>query len=491
MIDDSTALNGPTVDVGARIGWVLRMARMSHAEAPGLDHVAGAVGTNITRLHRAETGSLRSGRLADGYESTLGLEPGTLRAPIDIACRTFPYAPADRDPGDPITSVREMSRLTEAVGGGGVTGGQVTGGQWLRWARALAQPGSIALPESTARELVTLLVAELSRATAHAYPSRYEALALVRCSGYGHVVLEVAEAELSDPHVQVAYDLMSAIGEAPTPDAVAWCLGLLGSERPRSVVGAALALEGMAEVSGDPAFWTALVGPLLDHFDRAAPGSVAHGWLSHLIRLVPRAVLTREGRRPGQPLAEGADITDWSRSRLNDHWSVCQDRAQEATTALGLADQPMLTRLLFEIAMGPHESRAVTSYMLLGAIPGMAAVVGPQVAEIADGHPDPVVRERAGRRLSGALHGHDHDIVDRWLASGTADQRERALRLAGAAGRTLPSSLLEGEPSEGVVYALGMTGHPALRRLARDASRSDDVRGAARWWLARGPRIVA
>ena len=49
------------------------------------------------------------------------------------------------------------------------------------------------LPESMAHDLVTRLVGELARATGHAYPSRYEALSLLRCSGYGHVVLEVAD----------------------------------------------------------------------------------------------------------------------------------------------------------------------------------------------------------------------------------------------------------------------------------------------------------
>ena len=44
VIDDTTPLNGTTIDVGARIGWVLRMARLGHARRPGLDQVAAELG---------------------------------------------------------------------------------------------------------------------------------------------------------------------------------------------------------------------------------------------------------------------------------------------------------------------------------------------------------------------------------------------------------------------------------------------------------------
>ncbi len=487
VIDDPTPLNGTTVDVGARIGWVLRMARVCQDGTPGLGRVATALDTNITRLHRAETGSLRAGRIADGYEEALGLASGTLRAPIDVACRTFPYAPADRDPGELVTTVQEMSRLTDLVSAAGVAGGQ-----WLRWARALAQPGAIGMPEPIARDLVHRLVSELSRSTSHGYPTRYEALALLRCSSYGHLVLDVAQDVVADPHVQVLYDLMSAVGEAPSPEAITWCLSLLDSDRPRIVTGAALALEAMGEVAGaGSTFWEQLVVPLLDRFDRSDAGSAAHAWLSHLLRLVPRVVLAGTGRRPDQPLALAAEVRDWSRSRLNEHWSDCQDRSLAVTRGLGLSEQPLLTRLLFEVAIGPHETRAVTSYMLLGAIPGIPEVIGAHVADIADTHPDPVVRDRAGRRLGGVLHGAHHSIAERWLAEGTNAQRDRALLLAGSAGHVVPEEVLLADPNEPALYAAGMTGHPVLPKLAADVSQPESVRGAARWWLDCGTRVVA
>ena len=62
--------------------------------------LAEQMGTSAARLSRIETGQLRDGRIVDGYEATLGLPEGSLRAPIDVLCRTFPRtSPRDADPG--------------------------------------------------------------------------------------------------------------------------------------------------------------------------------------------------------------------------------------------------------------------------------------------------------------------------------------------------------------------------------------------------------
>ena len=78
-----------------------------------------------TVVHRAETGVVRSGRVTTAYEEVLGLAAGTVRAPVDILCRTFPQvSPRDADPGSRIETVRELSQLTERLQGAvPVTGG--------------------------------------------------------------------------------------------------------------------------------------------------------------------------------------------------------------------------------------------------------------------------------------------------------------------------------------------------------------------------------
>lgn len=488
VLDDHTDLNGPRIDVDVRVGWTLRMARTTllgpDGRSVGLEAMAEAIGTSTTRLHRLETGSTRSGRVAEGYERVLRLPDGSLRAPVDVLCRTFPYASPDRDPGQPVTSTREMSALTEVL-----HDPVVTAGQWLRWARALAQPGAIGLPERLARDHVRRLARELARSVGHAYPARYEALSLLRCSAYGHLVLEIAQEEVGDPYVQVIYDLMSAVGERPTPDALAWCLTLLDAERDRLVIAGALAIEAMAEVAGE-GFWAPLVTPLMDRLDASDQDTARHDWLSHLLRLVPRPVIVGSGRRPAHPLAPVPAITDWSRTRLNQHWTECQERAWQVTEDLGLDPQPLLARLLFDIAVGPYESRAATSYLLLRAVPPLAAAVGAQVGEIADAHPDPLLRDRAGRRLVGTMDHVFHPLAARWITEGTPEQRDWGLRLAGSAGHLVAEEDLRAGLTESALYAAGLAGHPCLPDLAADPDLPVSVRGAADWWLRAGPRLL-
>lgn len=491
-LDDETPLDGPRIDVPVRLGWLMRMARLGAGGTPpvGLGTLAERLGTNTTRLHRAETGRLRSGVLLNAYETALGLPPESLRAPVDVLCRGFAYAPADREPGPVAASVRELSALTARVGRV-----ETTGADWLAWARALAQPGAIGLPEELGLARTEVLISELGRSVGSGYPARYQALALLRDSAYGHLVLAAAQEVAADPHVQVLYDTMSAVGEAVTPEAVEWCLALLAQDRPWLVVGAALALENMAEVSGDPEFWTDLVDPLIYLLEEHAGQDPQHHWVSHLLRLVPLPVLRAAGRVPAVPLAPTADISDWSRTQLNRHWSDCQTRALAVTDGLGLPEQPVLARLLFDIAVGPHESRAVSGYMLVAALPELRAAVGRQVAELASGHDDAVIRERAGRRLGGVLGGDRCDLAEGWLRDGTAADRERACHVYGEAGVRLPDDLLRRlvgseRTRSAALYAAGMAGHPQLPALAVDPTLPDPARGAAAWWLRQGARIV-
>lgn len=505
VISDRTPLQGPVVDVAARIGWVLRTARLTAAGGPpSLHAMAARLGTSVARLHRLETGQVRNGSLVDGYERVLGRPEGSLRAPIDVLCRTFPQqSPGDQDPGGVVSTVRELSDLTARVAPTVRRPGDaaeapydaaVPGGHWLAWARALSHPGAIGMPEWTAHELVTRLLGELNRSVGIAYPMRYEALALLRNGPYGEVVLDVAREALLDPHVQVLNDMMSAVGERVTPDAVAWCLGLLTDDRDRVVVGAVLALENMGTIGGTDDFWAGIVGEVVDRFDETEPGTERWRWLSHLVRLVPPTVATSRVRRLGQRLAPPARVETWSQTRRNQHWTDCEARARAVTDTLGLPEQPMLARLVFDIVVSPYESHAVTSYMLLSGLPLLADPVSEQLVAVAETHPDAVIRERAGRRLAGMLHHAMPRAAHSWLGGSDPDLRDRALLMAGCAGAAVPDEVLRRAVEDGprsqraALYAAGMTRHPLLDELRSHAD--EDVAGAAAWWTRQGPRLV-
>lgn len=494
VISDTDPLQTSTVDVPSRAGWLLRMARLT---APGLtptlQQLAVALDTSAARLHRLETGKLRNGRLISSYEAALGFPEGSLRAPIDVLCRTFPArALPDQDPGPFVSTANAMSGLTSRVSVG--AGSVAKGADWLGWARSISQPGAIGMPLDVARGLVGHLVDEMNRSVGSAYPTRYEALALIRTGPYGEVLVDVARDKISDPHVQVLFDLMSAVGEAVTPDATHWCLDLLADRRDRVLTAAVLALENMGTIGGTDDFWSDVASAVIPQLNASHEGGARATWLSHLARLVPASVWAGVAVRPDRPLTPPADIPNWSRSRSNRHWLECQAWSRQVTDAANLDEQPMLTRLIFDIVVSPFESHAVTSYMLLGALPQLASGVYTQLAATAATHPDPVIRARVGRRLVGMQQEGMPEVAAEWLESTDADLRDTALLIAGCSGTPVPDEILEaalagGVPSQrAALHVLGMSGHPLLCRLQEHADPA--IAGGARWWLRTGSRIV-
>lgn len=449
VVDDPTSLNGSSIDVAARSAWTLRMARVTaQVDDNRMKTVASAIGTSPARLSRAETGQLRDGSLVDGYERVLGLPEGSLRAPIDVLARTFPWgSPVDARPGSPIATVSELSELTERL----EASEDVTGGEWLRWARAISVPGNVALPTTLAQRIIDRLVVELSRSCGHGYPSRYEALAKVRCSDYGFLVLRAARREVAHPHAQGLGDLLSAVGEAATPDAVAWCLELVRAERPYVAMCAALALENMAEISPRGTFWPIVVPDLIEAYDASEPGSAQEGWIAHLIRLAPASTWAGARRRPSRPLPPAPEVEGFERDEANRHWRQCVAIADDVAAEAGVGEQPMLRRLLF-------------------------------------------VRHRMARRLHGALAGRLAAPATGWLDSPDPVLRSAGMQIVGSSGGALPlgvvrRALTDPDTVRGATYAIGMCGHPALPDIVADESLPADVRGPAAWWLARGPRV--
>lgn len=492
--EDETPLNGAHPDVAARIGWLMRTARVLHGGEPlrRIEDMARATRAAGSRVQRLEAGRLRDADLVLACERALHLREGQLLAPIEVLCRTFPsVSPRERattgEPPDPAV----LSALTERLMDDGIP---TTAGEWLRWSRVMAAHGGISLPHQMASALVVRLIGELSRSAALGYVGRYEALALLRCGGYGGLVLDRARAWVADPDVQAIADLVSAVGERHTPEAVAWFLDLLDADRDRLVVSGALGIEASAAVTDQPDFWSALLPELARRFDAAAPQSSRWEWLSHLLRLVPAGAWRTAGVRLARPLAPKPVVRDWSQSRTNAHWLHCRGRAEAVAARLGLpAADSMLARLIFDVAVSPRETHAVTSYMLLGGLPRLAHEVGCELAAMAGSEPDPVLRARVLRRLPGMLPATVPPQVDRWIAGEHPELRAAGLRMAGSAGHPVATEVLAAEtqqpgfPAAGM-YCAGMTGHPILADwLGHDRP---DVRGAARWWLRRGSRIV-
>lgn len=490
-IEDTTPLNGGDVDVASRIGWVLRMARLTaDVDDVRLSALAERLGCSTAHVSRVETGQRRDGTLVSGYERVLGLPEDSLRAPIEILCRTYPrVSPRDHQPGTPVTSVAVFSRLTEDL----QTEAPVTGGQWLRWARELSRPGNISMPAETFMLLCRRLIQELGRSVGPALPSRWEALALLRCSAYGPYVIEAAREVAMNPYAQSLGPLMRAVGQAPGEGALEWCLGMLAEPSESVVRAGADALETMGAVGG-PDVWPALAPELIEVHAATRPDTLAESCVAHLIRTVPRQVWQSLGLTPSRPLPppEGVEADPEMAQAAYDQ---CLLEADAITSSLGIGSQPMLARLLYDVALGPWETRATTGQVLLGAVPKLSGSVSDLLARHVEELPPSPLRERLARRLSQLRNGAEVHRTEGWLTHEDATLRHVGLVVAGASGRVIPDDVLRAclhDPytSREAAYAAGMSLHPSLETLAWDLSFGPATRGTLAWWAGRGGRLT-
>lgn len=492
-LDDPSAPGEGRIDVGVRIGWALRVARLTAGRQAlsqvGMVRRLEGLGLPLssTTAHRVETGARRVGAVVDAYEQVLELAPGTLRAPVDILCRTFPYSPPDRDPGTEPVDLAHMESALHPL-----TTGKATGGEWLRWARVSVTGGGLGMPRTQMEELVDRCLLELSRSWGTGYHTRYEALALLRCGPYGEVVLAAARDLVEHPHVQQLADVASLVGECRTPDAVAWAGRLLEDERDHVASGGVVCLENLVSTSGDPGLLAEVEEPVVRAFAAAEEGTDRWRWLTHLVRLMPREQHARVRARLDKPLA--AALAPTTERRYDEHWRHCDALARRVTESVGLEPQPLLTRLLLELAIGPFETRAVTSGMLLRAQPALAGPVAAAVAELGEEHPDPLVRARALRRLV-LLEG---DVlpprVAGWLEGTEPRRLVAALRLAASTSHEVPRPVLEGalerpETRRAALLLAGQRGS-ALLEVWGAEHPEPGVRGACRWWQEVGAADV-
>lgn len=513
-LDDASELDADRIEIGPRIAWVLRMARLGsavgrHGGAPTQTEMVELLArsgyhVNATLLSRVEAGARRLGIVADGYEAVLGLTPGQLRAPIDILCRTFPYAPPDMatdllhlrgcDSHDGAAVIAAVGNTSERL-----RGTAYDGGDWLAWSRALACPRAGGFPTWLLEPWLDRLVSELGRSVGPAFATRYEALALLRCGPYGELVLRAAQRWVADPHVQVLYDLMSAVSEHPEPEVLGWTCSLLSDDRPQVVHGAVLALENMFEVGGlTPGDWDGVLDEILAAYAAAPPGSDIHASLSKILAALPPAQRRRAGaecnKRGLMPLVRPRRLDRKGRKvPANPQWVVAQRLASDVTGELGMERQPILERLLFEAVFEHRETRAVTSLFLLAALPFTGAVsrrlYGYALSEAPEDQ-----RVSVLERLMIMQNGAPPPEASGWPDVGDPDSVVVHVTLQAQSGRPPDPDHLdlllgaEERHRRRALYAAGLAGDDWLRKVA-GASGPASERGAATWWLGQG-RLV-
>lgn len=493
-VDDRTPLTASRIDVAARIGWLLR----SHRSVAGLslrqmstalrDH---GVHLSSPTLSRIESEGQPSVAALDGYARVLGLPDGTLLGAVAMLCRSFRYGPTVAYSQVP-RSLERFSRAFEAI-----DQEAPSGAAWLEFAAQHTEPTSFGLPTSLMAEQVHRLASELTRSARAPRHNRMEALALLRCSAYAETVEEVVRPLVMEPYAQNHWDLLNALGEHPTASLLDWYGTLLRDPSLYRAQGASYAIQSALVLGGlDREAWLRL----LDHAQRAcaeAGGDPERkAMLLQLYDALPPRLreLVRDEFRPGTQRPPGPTV--WTRNRRNAHYALAESLALAVTTGRGLPDEPMLARLLFEALFERRGVRMSNAALLVSFSP-FAPDVARLLLERRDEGPDDATRAAALRVAAQCHPGGEVPGLDTLLASSDAVEFQNALTVASRVDRPLPRPVVErGLAADEMtarltLYVLGRAGDARLRRIASDRSRSDEVRGGARWWLRAGPAVVA
>ncbi|MBS44006.1 MAG: hypothetical protein CMH83_12755 [Nocardioides sp.] len=494
-IVDSTPLTTGRVDVGARIGWLLRGHRV--LAGVGLSEMsdrlaAHGVRRGVPALSGLERRGDRQGLVIDAYEASLGLGSGWLRGPIDQVCRSVPDAPTDERAGvEQPSDVASFDAVLEPLWAPGASGGE-----WLHAARVLADGRLWGLPTRVVEPLVDRLLREMVRSVGPAFPCRFEALCLLRTSRYADVVEDAVRGLLDQPGSDiVAANALGVLGTRPTARSTAWVAGLLTDPSVWVVAGASYALQQVRVAdTAREVDWSVVVEPFLAAHSRCAPGSSVSLRLTRLLKSLPasaRAEVVAGLTRP--PDAVGGPAS-WTADEDNAHWAACVAVADDAVARTGGPAQPMLARLVFEAAFDFRETVAEAGSKTLMASPYVAATSA-VLLELADATDDPAVRDGAIRAVHfSQVPVAEEDLVA-WVSTSDLASSPGAYVVAANAGAPVPvqarARVLEGgETALRVVEWMGMSHDPGLAELA-DCTRVDaEVRAAAAWWAAHPGRVV-
>ncbi|MFC4785118.1 helix-turn-helix domain-containing protein [Nocardioides sp. MAHUQ-72] len=496
VLDDPTPLDSRDVDVRVRVAWLLRVSR-----AAGIDGTRVSVTEMAQRLKAHgipasapsvsgwETGRVSPGvGVLEAYEAVLGREPGTLRGAVDVIRRTYSR---DRPRTAPThVDLAGLDRVTERVLGARTT----TGMDWLHFAEA-AVAVSPGLPTRMLRPMLDRLVSELGRSVFTAYVTRYEALALLRCSQYATMVLDAIRRYVDEPGTQVVADCLTAVAERADAACLTLLAGYLTSDDPVRSRGAALGLQTFATVGGVPArAWSRLVEPFVSAVNEHLDDPTRQLQLSVLWGSLPAALRADIAPRLARRMAPVPTPRPWDVDRHDQELAFCAALADEVCDAADLRPQPLLARLLFEGLFDHRNTRNWTSMLLLMASP-VRADLATRLAATTHDHEDAVVREACARLLMGLGHAESTRYATGLLDTGVPDLVAPALVALAHADAPVPHRTLAGllttpEPVDRrALYYAGMTGHRLLDVIAGD--REHPLSQAARWWQGNGTIVTA
>lgn len=510
--EDRTSLRASTVDVDARVGWLLLMSRLHHRNselALGGPFMAalGDIGLQADRsaVSRWESGKMQPRfSVLTAYERVLELRPGQLSSVVNALRRA--YAPEGQrswapvlDPGSDAFHLR-LDYLLDVL-----LSDKATGPDWTEFGYYVSATEMLYLHGSVWRELTYRLIDQMARSVGLAYLQRFETIRILLDHRIAQSwLLRAAGEYLGDPAVQIVNDPVGVLEVSGAPEA------------------AAVLLEKFVQTTSEPVFEATITGiaykvgmgqfsqPDLERIEATLMRAMRLrdreiGGLEEVMVAMPEASQARlieasRGLRGHQDLATVAAHGEWVRPDTAKRMSQqLADQIRANLPSATLYDEDAMTPRIIREALfsARSEHRHHASLVLLGSPfrKDLAAALAEQIDTIA--WDDPAVprmvrllrylatRDQEPLLLSWIPRADDFLVRDMVLTLGhlppsAADLQVLVDRITG------DNAMLD----RAVLYCLGMRKDKSLRSLAEDESRTTEVRDAAAWWLRQGGAVL-
>ena len=508
--EDTTSLRAATVNVDARVGWLLLMSRLHHSD-PELalgEQFNAALRRVGLQADRSAVSRWESGKVTPrysvlvAYERALGLRSGQLTSVVNALRRALggEGLPAWM----PVLDSRSdgfHERLDSLFDN--LLEGPATGPEWTALAHHIAATEAMYVHGRVWQALSRKLVDQMARSVGIAYLQRFEAVRLMLEHRVAHPWLLQATGEyLADPAVQIINDPMGVLEVSPSPEAARVILDRLLTTQSEDVFSAAV---DAAAIKIQDDFYDR---EQIEQIERTllrrvkTPGATAIG-LEELIMALPehsqaRVVHAARGVRGHDSLAEiaahGERFSPDTTRRVSQRIA---DTVRAQLPAGNLYDEDKMTPRLIREGLFAARSQRMhwASIALLGSPfrPHLAAALAEEIEGV--GLDDPLA-PRFSRLLRYIAGPAQEEALLRWLPKAPAEvARDVAITIG-----HLPSSrplddmvaLVRGDRTmrdRAVLYGLGMRRADALDGIVSDDRQPAHVRAAAGWWLRQGGAV--
>ena len=508
---DETPLSSRTPDVDARIGWLLAMSRLHHADPAMADGRAfvealNAAGCYASRslVSRWESGEIPvSYEGMAGYERALGLEYGRISSLTGYLRAVVPGVKARvARPQLDATTKAFAVRLDELIEL--AEDGRAKAREWQELGWYLAAVPLVHLRAATWEALAYQVVNRLPRSVKLAYRQYSTAAISIASLQRAQDFLTSAVAEyLEAPGVQVLTNPIGLLDKLPTRKAAGMVLDMIENPPSTSVFALAVWVASQKVARGDfsPEERTRL-DMLLLRMWRANPVKAADE-LAELIASLPeglRTTLTDAARKAGwrklgYVVETGEDFAPEVAACVSGDLA---ESARERVPGVPVYDEDrMLVRLVREALFHRDSERRHLAALLISASPFADGVADELLALLAAPGSQVLVRNRAAT-LARYLASDTHRlrtlrfVEDRSDHVGTTlTQAVGHMTFTDFSDQVIRASLKEewSTRERAKMYALGMSGSPVLGTISRSAQAPEWQRTAARWWLRQGSAV--